>query len=133
MAEHRILVVEDHAPLLMGLQGILETEGYSVLIATDGETALQMMEETSPNLIVADILMPRMDGYAFYEAVRARDEWKHIPFVFLTAKAEKEDVLKGKVLGAEAYITKPFAPQELLKIVHSLLGHDWAAQEDPEA
>ncbi len=133
MSGQRILAVEDHEPLLAAIQGILEGEGYTVFTATDGEQALQMMEEACPDLVVADIMMPRMDGYAFYEAIRARPEWVPIPFIFLTAKAEKEDVLKGKDLGAEDYLTKPFDPQELLVAVRARLKRARVIREVTEA
>jgi len=133
MRKQHILVVEDHESLLAGIQDILEAEGYVALTATDGVKALRVMEGTCPDLIVADIMMPRMDGYAFYEAVRARPEWVPIPFIFLTAKAEKEDVLRGKDLGAEDYITKPFEPQELLVAVRARLGRARAIREVTEA
>jgi len=91
------------------------------------------MEEVCPNLIVADIMMPRMDGYSFYGEIRSRPEWVPIPFIFLTAKAEKEDVLKGKDLGAEDYLTKPFDPQELVVAVRGKLRRARAIQEVTEA
>jgi two-component system sensor histidine kinase/response regulator len=118
----RILVVDDHEPLLAAIQGILEGEGYAVFTAINGAQALEMMDEVMPNLIIADIMMPRMDGYALYEAIRAEEEWVTIPFIFLTAKAEREDKLKGKGMGAEDYLTKPFDPQELVVAVRSRLG-----------
>ena len=122
MGKQRILVVDDHKPLLAGIRDILETEDYVVFIATDGVQALQVMEETvCPDLIVSDIMMPGMDGHTLLKRVRARPEWIFIPFVFLTAKAEEEDVLKAKNLGAEGYITKPFTPQELLTTVRACL------------
>jgi len=121
MGKKQILVVDDREALLAAIQDILEIEGYTILTATDGMKALEVMEETRPDLIVADILMPQMDGYAFYEAVRARQDWASIPFIFLTAKAEREDVSKGMDLGAEEYITKPFEPQELLLAVRARL------------
>jgi two-component system sensor histidine kinase/response regulator len=133
MIEQRILVVEDHEALLAAIQDILETEGYTVLTATDGLQALQVMEKTPPDLIVADIMMPRMDGHAFYEAVRGRPEWVPIPFIFLTAKAEREDVLKGKRLGAEDYLTKPFDPQELAIAVRARLERAQAIRKTTEA
>lgn len=119
--EAYVLVVEDHRPLLMAVRDILESEGYSVLTAMDGVDALELMEENRPDLIIADIMMPRMDGYALYKSVRARPEWLAIPFIFLTARAEREDILKGKDLGAEDYITKPFDPQDLVVTVRSRL------------
>ena len=133
MNGQRILVVDDHKPLLAAIQGVLEREGYTVFTATDGAQALQMMKDARPHLILADIMMPRMDGYALYEAIRARPEWVAIPFIFLTAKAEKEDRLKGKGMGAEDYLTKPFDPQELMVAVRSRLGRAQAIHEAAEA
>jgi two-component system sensor histidine kinase/response regulator len=129
MKKPTILLVEDHEPLRVAIKQVLQTANYTVLPATDGMEALEMMERTRPDLIVADIMMPRMDGYVFYDAVRARQEWVPIPFIFLTAKAEKGDILKGKQLGAEDYIIKPFDPQELLVTVEARLGRAKAIQE----
>jgi len=105
----------------MAVREILEMEGYAVLTATDGLQGLEVMEEARPDIIVADVMMPKMDGYAFYQAVRARPEWVLIPFIFLTAKTDKRDVLKGRELGAEDYLTKPFDPQELIVAVRARL------------
>lgn len=121
MKGKRILVVEDHESLLAAIQDILEAEGYTVFTASDGLEALQLMKETRPDLVVADIMMPRMDGHDLYRAIRARPEWVRIPFIFLTAKAERADILKGKDLGAEDYLTKPFDPQELVVAVRARL------------
>ena len=123
MGGQRILVVEDRMALLIAIQSILETEGYSILTATNGVEALQVMEEVRPDLILSDILMPQMDGFALCEAVRARPEWASIPFIFLTAKAEREDVAKSKALGVEDYIIKPFDPEDLLEAVRARLAH----------
>lgn len=117
MSEQRILVVEDHPSLLLGIRDILDTEGFTVLTASDGIQALEVMEEVRPDLILADILMPRMNGYTLYETVHARPEWESIPFIFLTAKAEKEDIQRGRELGVEDYITKPFDPDDLIDAV----------------
>jgi len=129
MAKPTLLVVEDHQPLLTAIEAVMESEGYKVLTATDGVEALEMMEQTTPDLIVADIMMPRMDGYEFYEQVRSEPAWIPIPFIFLTAKAGKEDQMKGKILGAEDYITKPFDIQELLVAVEARLGRAEAIRE----
>ena len=122
MGEHRILVVEDYEPLLMAIKDILRTEGYTVFTAVDGVEALRVLEEHRPDLILTDILMPRMNGYAFYDKLQNEPEWVSIPVIFLTAKAEKEDVLKGQDLGVDAYITKPFDTPELVAAVRSVLG-----------
>ncbi|MBU0704805.1 MAG: response regulator [Chloroflexi bacterium] len=132
MEGKRILVVEDHESLLSAIQDILEAEGYTVYTAIDGIQALERMEKSYPDLVVADIMMPRMDGHELYAAIRARPEWVRIPFIFLTAKAERADILKGKELGAEDYLTKPFDPQELVVAVRARLARArdiWMATE----
>jgi len=128
----RILVVEDHDLLLLAIRDILEVEGYEVITGVDGLDGLEKMKEFPPDLIVADISMPRMDGYQFFEAVRERPEWVLIPFIFLTARAEREDRLKGKSMGAEDYITKPFDPQELVVVVNSRIGRARAIRQAAE-
>lgn len=134
MEKQSILVVDDHEPLLMAIRGILEMAGdYRIFTATDGVEALKVMEEVRPDLIIADIMMPRMDGFALYKAIRARQEWVSIPFIFLTAKAEREDRLRGKELGAEDYLTKPFDPDELLIAVRSRMQRAQAIQEAAES
>ncbi len=133
MSKQRILVVDDHKPLLKAIEGILEEEGYIIFTASDGTKALDMMKKVRPHLIIADIMMPRMDGYALYEAIRANPEWVSIPFIFLTAKAEREDRLKGKSMGAEDYLTKPFDPQELVVAVSSRLTRANAIQQAADA
>ena len=117
----RVLVVEDHEPLLAAIRDVLVANSYEVIVAGDGVDALEAMHRRAPDLIVADIMMPRMDGYEFYENVRKNSAWVSIPVIFLTAKAEKQDILRGKALGAEDYITKPFDPEELLIAVQARL------------
>jgi two-component system sensor histidine kinase/response regulator len=133
MDRKHILVVEDHGPLRAAIQNVLESENYVVLTATDGMQALQVMEGARPDLILADIVMPKMDGYDLYKAIRARPEWTSIPFIFLTSKAEREDVLKGKAMGVEDYLTKPFDPEELEVAVRARLERAQAIRESTEA
>jgi len=118
---------------LLAIRDILEVEGYEIVTATDGVDALEVMKNFTPDLIVADISMPRMDGYQFFETVRAHPEWVPIPFIFLTARAEREDRLKGKAMGAEDYITKPFDPQELVVVVSSRIGRAKAIRQAAES
>lgn len=132
MEQKQILVVEDHDLLLVAIRDVLEMEGYQVVTAGDGLVGLETMENITPDLIVADISMPRMDGYKFFEAVRSRPEWVPIPFIFLTARAEREDRLKGKEMGAEDYLVKPFDPPELLVVVRSRIGRAEAIREAAE-
>ena len=125
----KILVVEDHELLLLATRDILEVEGYQVETACDGVDALEKMKTFTPDLIIADIGMPRMNGYRFFEEVRTHQEWVPIPFIFLTAMAEREDRLKGKAMGAEDYLIKPFDTQELVIVVNSRIGRAEALRE----
>jgi signal transduction histidine kinase len=133
MNGQRILVVEDDKSLRAGLHDTLEDEGFAVQTAANGVEGLQMMEKRCPDLIVADIVMPQMDGYDFYAAVRARPNWVSIPFIFLTARAEKSDILRGKDLGAEDYIIKPFDPLELVTAIRARLRRARAIRQVAEA
>jgi len=118
-----ILVVEDDLHLMEGIRDILEINGYEVWTATNGIDGLQVLQSRpkAPDLIVSDIMMPHMDGYDFFEAVRAEESWVRIPFIFLTAKGEREDVKRGKRMGVEDYVTKPFDADELLVAVSAKL------------
>ncbi len=116
-----ILVVEDDSALLDGLRDILELSGYQVATARNGLEGLAALEHGLPDLIVSDINMPRMDGYQFYAQVRAHPEWVSLPFIFLTAKGEKADIRRGKMLGVDDYITKPFEEADLLVAVQAKL------------
>lgn len=121
MAGENILIVEDNDVLRQGLQALLEAEGFSVHTAVHGLDGLEKVKANLPDLILADISMPEMDGYAFFEAVRSRPEWISIPFIFLTARRGREDVFAGKKLGAEDYLVKPVTRQELVTTIRSRL------------
>ena len=118
-----VLVVDDDDILRAGICDLLDLEGYHVTAAHDGKHALQLLEQMPhpPAIIVSDIRMPRLDGYSFLEAVRARPEWLSIPFIFLSAKGDKKDVRVGRLRGADDYITKPFDFQDLLVAIQSSL------------
>ncbi len=125
-----ILVVEDYKPLRIALKRLLEAEGYTVEVAEHGADALRKMEAGEPPaLIISDIMMPVMDGYEFYDAVRAVKSWATIPFLFLTAKGTEEDVLRGKRLGAEDYIIKPISEETLLAAVAGRLNRAEALKQ----
>lgn len=117
MSGELILIVEDDAMLAQGLQDWLQFVGYRVQLASNGREALERLENVHPNIILADILMPEMNGYQLLETVRSRPELNTIPFLFLTGRAQKSDVLIGKGLGADDYITKPWGPEELLTAI----------------
>jgi len=121
MAQETILIVEDNDVLREGLMVLLEEEGYQVLGAVHGLEGLDRMEYASPDLILSDIAMPEMDGFSFFEKVRARPEWISIPFIFLTARRGREDIFAGKKLGAEDYLVKPVTRHELVTTIRSRL------------
>ena len=121
MAGEIILIVEDNDVLRQGLEALLQAEGYAVLTAAHGFEALQQMQAAPPDLILSDISMPEMDGYALFEQVRSRADWISIPFIFLTARRGREDVFAGKKLGAEDYLVKPVTRQELTTTIRSRL------------
>jgi two-component system sensor histidine kinase/response regulator len=112
-----ILVVEDEKAILEIITFFLEDEGYQVLQALNGEAALALLKEAKPGLIISDIRMPGMDGFALCEEVRANPDFGQLPFIFLTGRNERADVRRGMGLGADDYLTKPFEPEELLAAV----------------
>jgi putative two-component system response regulator len=122
MAEETILLVEDSEVLRQGLKSLLEQENYAVVTGGNGIEALEHLKIVTPDLILADILMPEMDGYALFEAIRSRPEWISIPFIFLTARRERKHILAGKRLGAEDYLLKPISPDDLLTAIRARLG-----------
>lgn len=117
-----ILIVEDNKYLREGLSEMLRVEGFNALTAENGQEALEIMGEIRPALILSDINMPEMDGFEFFNALRSHEEFLTIPFIYLTARSELSDVLTGKHLGAEDYLTKPISKVELITTVRSRLG-----------
>ncbi|MGD2078129.1 MAG: response regulator [Chloroflexota bacterium] len=120
-----ILLVEDDKALLEGIADLLEISdlGYEVevLTASNGRMGLQVLASRTPDLIISDIMMPRMGGYEFLQKVRQSPELVHIPFIFLTARGTKHDVLRGRMSGAELYIKKPYDSDELCQLIKSQL------------
>ena len=116
-----ILICDDDPVILRLLQVNLELEGYDVLPADNGEKAIEVARAERPDLIVLDIMMPRLDGYETCERLKAEDATKDIPVVFLSAKAQQSDIDKGKAFGVADYLTKPFDPNDLIETVERLL------------
>lgn len=121
MTATTVLIAEDHDILREGLQILLETEGFNVISAAHGLEALEVMEKLTPDLILSDISMPEMDGFTFYQVVRTHPEWVTIPFIFLTARGERDDIFASKKLGVEDYLVKPVDRQELVTTIRSRL------------
>jgi DNA-binding NarL/FixJ family response regulator len=117
----RLLVVDDEAKLLRAVAVTLREEGYEVATARSGAEALVSVNASVPDLIVSDIRMPGMDGYQLARALRSNPRTELIPVIFLTAKGERKDRLAGIRTGVDAYLTKPFDPEELLAVVSNIL------------
>jgi two-component system alkaline phosphatase synthesis response regulator PhoP/two-component system response regulator VicR len=121
----RILAVDDERHIVRLIQVNLERAGYQVSTAFDGPEALKKIESDRPDLVVLDVMMPKMDGFEVLKRLRANPETRQIPIIMLTAKAQDQDVFKGWSSGADAYLTKPFNPLELITFVKRILsGHD---------
>jgi putative nucleotidyltransferase with HDIG domain len=121
MTGETIMIVEDNDALRDGIKELLRNDGFAVLAARNGREALQQMRTFSPDLILSDITMPEMDGKMFLESVRARSEWLHIPIIFLSGHSGPADILAGKKLGVEDYLTKPIDPDDLITTIRSKL------------
>jgi two-component system sensor histidine kinase/response regulator len=124
----KILVTEDDPSMLEIIAFLLEDEGYRVLKAANAEAALALLQNTTPDLIISDIMMPGMSGYEFFKEIRANSAWARIPFIFLTARGQRGDIRQGMGMGADDYITKPFEPEELLDAVKIRLNRAADAQ-----
>ncbi len=120
MATKRILICDDDPVILRLVQVNLELEGYDVLLAHHGEEAYQVAVREVPDLVILDIMMPRWDGYQACQHLKANESTKHIPVVFLSAKAQQSDIEKGKEYGVDEYLTKPFDPADLIDVVERL-------------
>lgn len=118
MAAKKILVVDDEAYIVELIQVNLEKAGYQVTTAYDGEEAWKKVEEERPDLIVSDVMMPKLDGFGLLKKLKNTMSTKSIPVVMLTAKASDQDVFKGWHFGADEYLTKPFNPAQLVNIVN---------------
>lgn len=117
----RILLVEDDVSLRENMEELLDLSGFLVYSASNGRKAIELAKKELPDLVLCDIMMPEMDGYAVLENLSSHKETCHIPFVFVSAKTEHRDVRKGMNLGADDYLTKPFEEKELLSAIHSRL------------
>jgi class 3 adenylate cyclase len=122
--DKRILVVDDTPANIQVLAATLKAKGYQISVATNGKQALEVLDRVHPDLILLDVMMPEMDGYETCRRLKAADSWRHIPVIFLTAKAEVADIVQGFELGAVDYVAKPFNSHELLARVNTHLTMD---------
>ncbi len=117
----RILVVEDEADLVKAIQIRLEQAGYETLVAYNGQEALEKTRKEKPDLIILDLMLPKIDGYKVCGLLKADTRYNKIPIVMLTARAQESDEKLGLELGADAYITKPFQHEVVLAKIKELL------------
>ena len=117
----KVLLIEDDQVLRENTAELLELSNFEVITACNGVEGLSIAHSEHPDIIVCDIMMPKLDGYAVLEELSDKITTKYIPFIFLSAKTERQDVRKGMNLGADDYITKPFTEDELLSAIESRL------------
>ncbi len=121
MAPKKILIVDDEVDLVDTVRFPLEIEGYGVLVAYNGEDALNLARKENPDLILLDLMLPKLDGYKVCRLLKFDERYKHIPILMLTAKAQEKDKVIGMETGADEYITKPFDVDYLMKKVKQYL------------
>lgn len=117
----KVLIVEDDSSILVPLKFLLEQNGFAVETAVNGEDALEAVARFVPDLVLLDIMLPRLDGYEVCQIIRENPDCKEMKVVLLSAKAGEMDVAKGMALGADAFISKPFANAQITATVRQLL------------
>jgi DNA-binding NarL/FixJ family response regulator len=122
-APKRLLVVDDDPNLVLLVKDYLEFRGYEVVAASNGLEALEVMRRLTPDLIICDVMMPEMDGYTFVQTIRSNSATDWIPVIFLSARGQTADRVRGLNTGADVYLVKPFEPEELVAQVESVLKH----------
>ena len=122
MSKGKILVVDDEIYIVHILDFSLGMEGYEVITALDGDQALEKVKTEKPDLIVLDIMMPKLDGYEVCKGIKSNSATQHIPVILLSAKGRNVDQKMGFDVGADDYITKPFSPRKLVERINQLLG-----------
>lgn len=122
MNNNKILVVEDEESLLKLESILLTSKGYLVTGVMDGRAALEEIKMNRPDLVILDIMLPEIDGFEVCRRIKESSETKTIPVVMLTAKKSTQDVERGKQVGADAYITKPFRSARVMEVIEGLIG-----------
>ena len=118
----KILIADDEPNIVVSLEFLMRQKGYDVKVATNGEDALAAVGEFAPDLILLDVMMPRLSGYDVCQKVRENPAWAGIRIIMLSAKGRDVEVNKGLAVGADAYVTKPFSTKDLIDQVARMLG-----------
>ena len=119
---HSVLIVEDEPNIVISLEFLMKKAGFEVAVARDGEAALEAIRSGRPDLVLLDVMLPRLNGYQVCESVRNDPDLGGVKIIMLTAKGRDAERDKGMALGANAYITKPFSTRDVVDKVRSLLG-----------
>jgi DNA-binding NarL/FixJ family response regulator len=125
----KILIIEDQAPMRRNLALMLQMEGYAACMAENGRVGIETARKEHPDLILCDVMMPEMDGYGVIQALREDEAFDDIPFIFLTAKSDKNDIRLGMNFGADDYLTKPVVRDDLLAAVQTRLARADAVKQ----
>lgn len=121
MSQKKILIADDEEDVVTSLRFSLEKQGYQCLTAYDGKEALDMAKRENPDLMLLDIMMPKMNGYKVARLLKFDQKYKHIPIVMLTARTQERDRDLGNETGADTYVTKPFEMDDLLEVIDGIL------------
>lgn len=121
MGKKRILLIEDEVSLVNVIKVRLELNSYGVIIAHDGKEGLELARKEKPDLIILDLMLPKIDGYKVCRMLKFDEKYKKIPIIMFTARAQESDKKLGKEVGADGYILKPFEPEVLLSKIEELL------------
>ncbi|RCK52224.1 chemotaxis protein CheY [Thalassospira profundimaris] len=118
------MIAEDEETIVESLAFLMEKEGFDVRIATNGQSAIDMISQEIPDMILLDVMMPGRDGFDVARTIRANEQTKHIPILMLTARTREIDRRKGLELGVDDFVTKPFSTRDVVARIKALLGRD---------
>ncbi len=116
-----ILIVDDETNIVISLEYVMKNAGFNVAVAYDGEEALEKVKENVPDLVILDVMMPKLDGFEVCKKIRENPAWKSVSIVMLTAKGRDSEREKGLSFGADDYLTKPFSTRDILQRVKEIL------------
>ena len=120
----KILLIDDEPNIVFMLSHRLKQNGYEIIAGKDGQEALDLTKKENPDLIILDLMLPKMNGYTVCGLLKRDAKFSHIPIIMLTARAQESDRKQGKEAGADAYVKKPFKSEDLLQIIQELLEKD---------